>query len=99
MRNANRTPKPPRGVARLEDLKNVGAATAADLRLLGIRQPADLIGQDPYNMYERLCARTGARHDPCVIDVFVSVVRFMEGAPARPWWYYTAERKRRYAPA
>jgi hypothetical protein len=21
-------------------------------------------------------------------------VRFMEGAPARPWWHYTPERKR-----
>jgi hypothetical protein len=32
-----------------------------------------------------------------VLDVFLSAVRFMEGAPARPWWHYTAERKRALA--
>lgn len=78
----------------LEQLPNVGPATAADLRLLGIRRPGDLIGRDPYVMYERLCRKTGQRHDPCVIDTFISVVRFMNGAPERPWWAYTAERKR-----
>jgi len=87
--------KPRSGPARLEDLPNVGPATAGDLRLLGITAPTDLIGRDPYKMYERLCARTGERHDPCVIDVFLSCVRYMEGAPAKPWWAYTAERKRR----
>lgn len=77
----------------LTRLPNVGPATAADLRLLGIRSPAELRGRDPYAMHELLCRRTGQRHDPCVIDVFISVVRFMDGAPAKPWWHYTAERK------
>jgi hypothetical protein len=36
---------------------------------------------------------TGKRQDPCVLDVFIATVRFIEGAPARPWWHYTAERK------
>jgi hypothetical protein len=27
---------------------------------------------------------------------FISAVRFMEGAPARPWWHYTAERKKKF---
>lgn len=45
-------------------------------------------------MYEALCKATGARHDPCVIDVFMSAVRYMEGAEPLPWWSYTAERKR-----
>jgi hypothetical protein len=85
-----------RGVAKLEDLMNVGPSIAADLRLIGIRHPDDLAGKDPYALYEKLCRLTGVRHDPCVIDTFISVVRFMEGAPPRPWWYYTDERKRRY---
>lgn len=37
------------------------------------------------------------RHDPCVIDVFMSVTRFMAGvagAAAQPWWAFTSERKR-----
>lgn len=50
--------------------------------------------KDPCALYEKLCRVTGERHDPCLIDVFLSVVRFMEGAPAKPWWAYTAERKR-----
>jgi hypothetical protein len=28
-----------------------------------------------------------------VIDVFLSITRFMEGDEARPWWHYTAQRK------
>lgn len=83
-----------RGVAKLEDLMNVGPSIAADLRGIGIQHPDDLIGKDPYALYETLCRRTGVRHDPCVLDTFISVVRFMEGAPARPWWHYTDERKR-----
>lgn len=40
---------------------------------------------------------TGVRHDPCVIDVFLAATRFMGGEPAKPWWHYTAERKRALA--
>jgi hypothetical protein len=32
-----------------------------------------------------------------VLDTFMSAVRFMEGAPALPWWHYTPERKRAFA--
>jgi hypothetical protein len=86
-----------RDLQRLEDLPNVGRATAEDLRQLGIRVPLDLPGQDPRRLYDRLCELTHTRQDPCVLDVFISVVRFMEGAPARPWWDYTPERKREHA--
>ena len=81
----------------LADIPNVGPATIADLRLLGIDAPSQLAGRDPYAMYQRLCEITQIHHDPCVIDVFISVVRFMEGAPPHPWWHYTPERKRRIA--
>ena len=80
---------------KLEDLPNIGKAMAGDFRLLGIEHPHQLAGRDPYRLYDALCAATGARHDPCVIDTFISAVRFMEGAPPLPWWHYTAERKRR----
>lgn len=78
---------------RLEQLPNVGKATAGDLRLLGIETPAQLIGQDPYALFERLCAVTQHPNDPCCIDVFIAAVRFMEGDDKKPWWAYTAERK------
>lgn len=82
---------------RLEDIPNVGPSLAEDLRLVGVSHPRDLIGRDPYQIYEELCCKKGARHDPCVIDVFISAVRFMEGEPKRPWWAYTSERKERLA--
>ncbi|HJZ94383.1 MAG TPA: helix-hairpin-helix domain-containing protein [Gemmataceae bacterium] len=78
----------------LEDLPNIGPKTAADFRLLGITRPKQLTGKDPYQLYEKLCRATGVRQDPCVLDVFISAVRFVGGEPARPWWYYTKERKR-----
>lgn len=84
-------------LSRLEDIPNVGPAIAADFRQLGITAPAELRGRDPYALYDDLCRLTGTRHDPCLLDVFIAAVRFMEGAPKRPWWKYTAERKRELA--
>ncbi len=84
-------------LARLQDLPNIGQAMFRDLNLLDIRTPADLIGRDAYALYEELCMRTGMRQDPCVLDVFLSVTRFMAGDPAQPWWAYTTERKRSMA--
>ena len=77
----------------LQDLPNIGPAMARDLRRLGINTPADLIGRDPRELYEGLSRLTGVRQDPCVLDVFLSVVRFMDGDPPQPWWAYTEERK------
>ena len=82
-----------KNVAQFTDLPNVGAATAADLRVLGFHSPADLIGQDPYSMYNRLCEITRVRHDPCVIDVFLSITHFMDGGRAKSWWSFTDQRK------
>jgi hypothetical protein len=81
-------------VAQLTDLPNVGPATAADLRLLGIDAPEDLKGRDPYELYDRLCTITRTRQDPCVLDVLISVTRFMDGGESKPWWAFTQERKR-----
>jgi len=81
----------------LTDLPNIGPASAKDLQLLGIHTPGQLVGRNPFEMYETLCAKTATRHDPCVIDVFMSVTRFMAGEAPRPWWDYTAERKQHLA--
>ena len=80
-------------LAKLTDLPNIGKAMEADLHLLGIMLPDDLLGQSPLAMYDQLCLKTGLRQDPCVLDVFISIVRFMEGDPAQPWWTYTVMRK------
>jgi hypothetical protein len=77
----------------LTDLPNVGPSVAGDLRLIDIHEPAQLVGRSPVELYRQLSEVTGARHDPCVLDVFMSITRFMDGEPPRPWWDYTAERK------
>ena len=92
--------KPAKGkreIARLEDIPNIGPAIAADLRQLGITTPAELPGRDPYAMYDELCRITGQRHDQCLLDTFIAAVRYIEGGPKKPWWEYTAERKRELA--
>jgi len=86
-----------REFARLEDIPNVGPAIAADLRRLGIMTPSELLERDPYAMYDDLCRITGQRHDLCLLDTFIAAVRYMAGEPKKPWWKYTAERKRELA--
>ena len=77
----------------LEQLPNIGPALAADLRLIDIHEPRQLRGKDAFVLYQKLCAATGQRHDPCVLDTFMAAVDFMRGAQAAPWWKYTAQRK------
>lgn len=84
-------------IAKLEDVPNVGRSIAANFRQLGISLPDELAGRDPYQMYEDICRRTGAKHDPCLLDVFIAAVRYMEGGPKKPWWHYTTQRKRELA--
>lgn len=79
----------------LEHIPNIGPSIADDLRALGINEPKQLIGKDPYALYQRMTEITGLRQDPCLCDCFIAAVRFMEGSPPYPWWHYTAERKKR----
>jgi len=80
---------------RLTDIPNIGKAMERDLLLIGIQQPADLIGRDPYQLFEHLCEVTNARHDLCVLDTFISAVRYMEGGSRKKWREFTGERKKR----
>jgi hypothetical protein len=80
----------------LEQLPNIGPSLAADLRLIGIRSPRELRGRDPFVLYQQLCAATGRRQDPCVLDTFMAATDFMRGAEAAPWWVYTPQRKLLY---
>ena len=79
--------------ASLEQLPNVGPAMAADLRSIGIENAVELAGADAFQLYRRLCETSGVRQDPCVLDTFLAVTDFARGAPAAPWWAYTAKRK------
>jgi hypothetical protein len=82
----------------LEQLPNIGPSLAADLRSLGVSHPRDLASCDGYALYRALCDQTGCRQDPCVLDTFIAIVDFMQGAAPRPWWTYTAGRKARFGP-
>lgn len=44
-------------VKQLTDLPNIGKACAADLRLLGIETPVQLLGKNPYDMYKTQIGR------------------------------------------
>jgi hypothetical protein len=77
----------------LEQLPNVCPSIAENLRLVGIEKPSDLKKQDAYSLYQALCTVTGKRHDPCVIDVFISAIRYMQGQAPQSWWAFTDERK------
>ncbi len=77
----------------LEDLPNVGRSVAEDLRSIGIATPADLRDCDAFELYEKIAQVTGQRHDPCLLDTFMSAIDFVNGNPARPWWHYTTQRK------
>ena len=83
-------------ISRFRDIPNIGPAIEKHLIALGLNKPAELAGKDPYQMYKDLCAITQKRQDPCVIDAFISAVRYMEGGPVKKWWEFTAERKQRY---
>jgi hypothetical protein len=77
----------------LEQLPNIGPSLAADLRLLGVHHPRELTAKDAFVLYQSLCAQTGKRQDPCVLDTFMAATDFMRGAEPKPWWTYTAQRK------
>ena len=78
----------------LTDIPNIGPAIAADLHRIGITRPAQLKGKSGLSLYRRICKRDGHPHDPCLIDCLMAATDFMSGAPARPWWKYTAARKK-----
>jgi hypothetical protein len=85
----------PQAAKGLLELPNVGPATALDLVRMGITKPGQIARRNPDRMYAALCRLDGVRHDPCVRDVFASLVAFVNGAKAKPWWFYTPERKAR----
>jgi hypothetical protein len=77
----------------LRALPNIGPAIARKLQQLGVERPDDLRGQDPERLFQRLCELDDRRHDPCLLDTFVAAVDHVNGAPPRPWWYYSRLRK------
>ena len=79
----------------LQTIPNVGPAVARKLARVGMACVEDLRGRGGEELFERLCALDGCRHDPCLLDTFVAAVDYADGAPPRPWWEHSRERKAR----
>ena len=77
----------------LVQIPNVGPATAGDLVRIGYSTPESLVNADAIELYQAICNKDGIRHDPCVLDVFMAAVDFMNGNPPKPWWKFTDLRK------
>lgn len=83
-------------VKKFSDIPNIGPAMIKDFKLMGITEPKHLKNKPGILLYQKLCALTKTRHDPCVLDTFLAVEDFVKGAPAKPWFAYTANRKKKY---
>lgn len=81
----------------LKDLISVGDASVKDFHLLSIRTVAQLKGQSPQELYDRLCRITGQTHDICVLDLFSAAVAQANDphlpAEQASWWYWSRKRK------
>jgi hypothetical protein len=84
-------------LAALTAIPNVGPKIARTLLALDVHGLDDLRGRDPDELFERLCAMDGRRHDPCLLDTFAAAVEYADGRPPRPWWELSRERKARAA--
>lgn len=68
----------------LTSIPGVGKSIAQDLADLGFTGVEDLRGEDPQQMYDRLCALRGSMIDRCMLYVFRCAVFFCaNGKPAR----------------
>jgi len=85
-------------IRRLTDLRGVGPSIASDLRELGIFTVGQLAASDGRELYDRLCATTGVRQDPCVEDTFVCAVAQARDpnlpAARKNWWFWSRLRNR-----
>ena len=83
----------------LQQIINIGPSIAEDLQAIGIQKPQQLIGKNPFELYQKICQQSGEFNDPCVLDVMISSIDYMEGERPRKWWDYTIQRKSQYADA
>jgi hypothetical protein len=76
----------------LQIIPGIGKAASLDLWNIGIRSVADLKGQNPRELYERLNAFSGARHDICMLYTFRCAVYFATESEHEweklNWWHW-----------
>ncbi len=80
----------------LQTIPGIGPAMAGDLRSLGVKKVADLKKADPQRLYDRLCEKTGATQDRCVLYVFRCAVYYASRPVHEPeklkWWNWKDSR-------
>lgn len=80
----------------LQVIPGIGPSLARDLFRLGFREPADLQGADPGDMYARLMKLQGRHVDRCVLYAFRCAVYFAETPRPDPeklkWWNWKDRR-------
>lgn len=81
-------------VGKLEDIPNIGKSIAADLRGIGIRQPQQLLTQEPLVIYLKLARQMGKRLDPCVLYTLMAAQHFMQSGEKISWWKFTEQGKK-----
>ena len=76
----------------LQQIPGVGKAISQDMWQLGLHSVADLKGQDPEELYERLCAQQGMQVDRCMLYVFRCAVYYASTDNPAPellkWWHW-----------
>ena len=84
-------------MSELQTIPNVGPAVARKLARVDIASVATCADATARSSSSASARSTRCRHDPCLLDTFVAAVDYANGAPARPWWEYSRERKARAA--
>ena len=83
-------------IQKFQQIINVGPAIERDFLRLGLTKPQDLKGKSPWSLYTKISELDGAMHDPCVLDVYIASVNFMNGDPPEVWWAFTDHRKEKF---
>ncbi len=85
------------GTTALKDLSGIGKKMLGDFAQLGIGTVDQLAAANADELYDRLCALTHARQDPCVLDTFRCAVAQARNpnlpAEQRNWWWWSRKRK------
>ena len=76
----------------LQIIPGVGKAVALDLWNIGIKNVSDLKGQNPAELYNKLNAFSGVKHDVCMLYTFRCAVYFATEIEYEKeklnWWYW-----------
>ena len=76
-----------------QQIPGVGKSISQDLWDMGYRERDDLRGQDPQEMYERLCTLRKTELDRCMLYVFRCAIYFVSepkpDAALLKWWNWS----------